>query len=279
MHPDLSFNPEPGAFALVIAYGWLYGHRWRKVRATEGARGAPGWRLACFIGGLLTLLLALVSPIDSLSQQLAAAHMVQHLLLADIAPILLILGLTRIILRPVTRRVQIIERAAGPFASPYFAVIAYVGAMWFWHIPALYDAAYFHPAIHVLEHTCFFAAGSLYWWHLLSPIRSRLRLKGIGPVLYMASTKIAVGFLGILLTFAPGLIYTAYKRGFDVWHLSAHNDQAVAGAVMALEQSIVMGIALVYLFYRAINESELESRRAERLERDAEELEDSIRLA
>ncbi len=265
MGADLSWSLDPAALAVVVGLGWIYTRRWRRVRAA-GSSDAP-WRLLfCTLCGLSLIVVALMSPVDALSQQLAVAHMVQHLLLADLAPILLILGLNKVLLRPVTRRVQAIERRAGPLGHPAFAVVAYVGLMWLWHTPVFYDAAYHHLAIHVFEHSCFFAAGSLYWWHLLSPIRGRLRLSGMGPVLYMGSTKILVGFLGILLTFAPGLIYDAYAHGFHVWGLSAHDDQAVAGAVMALEQSIVMGIALVYLFYRAINESEREAQRAERLE-------------
>ena len=65
--------------------------------------------------------------------------------------------------------------------------------MWLWHVPALYDAALEHPVVHTLEHLTFAAAGLLYWWHLLSPIRSRLRLGGMGPVAYMAVTKVLVG--------------------------------------------------------------------------------------
>ena len=119
---------------------------------------------------------ALISPVDRLGEQLATAHMVQHLLLADVVPILFTLALTKWILRPVTRHVHRIERAAGPFGHPAFGVVAYVGAMWLWHVPALYNAALEHGAIHVLEHLSFAAAGLLYWWHLLSPIRSRMRL-------------------------------------------------------------------------------------------------------
>ena len=129
--------------------------------------------------------------------------MVQHLLIADLAAILLTLGADQAHPAPATRRIHWLERKAGPFGHPAFGVIAYVGAMWLWHVPYMYDAALEHTGVHVLEHLTFAAAGLLYWWHLLSPIRSRLRLGGMGPVLYMASTKIAVGLLGILLAFAP----------------------------------------------------------------------------
>jgi putative membrane protein len=130
-------------------------------------------------------------------------------------------------------------------------------------VPALYDAALEHPAVHTLEHLSFAAAGLLYWWHLLSPIRSRMRLGGMGPVLYMASAKLLVGFLGVLLAFAPDLLYS-YDWSGTKWGLSPIDDQHVAGLVMALEQSIVMGVALAYLFVRMLSESEAEEQRAER---------------
>jgi cytochrome c oxidase assembly factor CtaG len=226
------------------------------------------WRLLAWLGGVALIFVAVVSPVDRLGEQLASAHMVQHLLLADLAPILLILGLTKMILRPVTRRVQIIERKAGPFGHPVFGVVAYVGAMWLWHVPPLYDAALEHASVHVLEHLTFAAAGTLYWWHLLSPIRSRLRLGGLGPVAYMVSTKILVGFLGVALAFNPDQLY-AYGPGGERWGMSPLDDQHVAGLIMGLEQSIIMGIALAYLFARMLTESEREAQRAERLE-DAE---------
>jgi len=248
----------------LAGYAVAYGLRWRRSRAEGGARAAGWGRAALWGAGLAALALALVSPLDRLGEQLATAHMVQHLLLADLVPICFTLALTKWILRPATRRIHRIERAAGPFGHPAFGVVAYVGVMWLWHVPALYDAALEHPAVHVLEHLSFAAAGLLYWWHLLSPIRSRLRLGGLGPILYMASTKVLVGFLGVLLAFAPDLLYTTYEASGERWGLSPLTDQQVAGLVMALEQSIVMGIALAYLFFRMLSESEAEDQRSER---------------
>ena len=151
-------------------------------------------------------------------------------------------------------------------AHPVFAVVLYVGVIWAWHVPAAYDAALRHGAVHLLEHTTFVVAGTLYWWHLLSPIRARMRLAGMGPVVYMASTKVLVGALGMGLAFAPSALYAYYTHRPRVWGLSAISDQSLAGILMALEQSIVMGIALVVLFVNALAESEREQQRRERYE-------------
>ena len=265
---DASWTFAPIVLVALVAYVWVYVWRWRISRAQGGARAAPVSRLVLWCGGVFSLFLALISPIDRLGDQLASVHMVQHLLIADLAPICFTLGLTKWILRPVTRRIHRLERAAGPFGHPAFGVVAYVFAMWLWHIPAMYDAALNHSTIHVLEHLTFAAAGLLYWWHLLSPIRSRLRLGGLGPVLYMASTKILVGFLGILLAFSPDVLYHFYEVGSNStrWGLSPLDDQRVAGLIMALEQSIVMGITLAYLFFRMLQEADEANLREEREE-------------
>ncbi len=264
MDPRLTWSFDPSVLIGVFALGVVYVWGWRRARRA-GEPHPPGvGRLALYCSGLAAILLALVSPVDVLGEQLMVAHMVQHILLLDIAPILMILGLTKGILRPVTRRVHLIERRAGFFAHPAFAVVAYAGFMWLWHIPHMYDLALRYPNIHIVEHLCFSAAGTLYWWHLLSPIRSRWRLGGLGPVVYMVVTKLIVGLLGVMLAFAPDAIYPYYVHQHRVWGLSAHDDQALAGVLMALEQSVVMGVALVYLFVRMLGETERDAQRDER---------------
>jgi cytochrome c oxidase assembly factor CtaG len=157
-----------------------------------------------------------------------------------------------------------IEKAAGFLAHPAFAVVFYAGAMWVWHIPPLYDAALENSGLHVFEHLVMSAAGGLYWWHVLSPIRPRIPLKGLTGAAYMLSTKVVLGILGVVLTFAPESFYAFYEDQPRYWGLTAQEDQAIAGAIMALEQGIVMGIALAYLFVKLLSESEKEEERAER---------------
>jgi putative membrane protein len=268
MAPRIIWTLEPGVLIGVALFGGVYLRRWLTVRRVSDHPGkdAPVWRLCCFAGSLAVVLLALVSPVDSLADDLFFMHMVQHMLLLDLVPILAILGLTKVILRPVTRTVSDMERQAGPLAHPAFALMLYVTVIWAWHIPAAYDLALRHPLVHVLEHMSFVVAGSLYWWHLLSPIRARMRLGGMGLVVYMATTKLFVGVLGMGLAFAPVALYSYYVHHARVWGIPAQEDQALAGIIMAVEQSIVMGVALAILFVRMLTESEREQQRKERYE-------------
>ena len=273
---DSAWTVDPGPIVLIAAATVIYGVRFRQARAAAGAHAnhqavlyarrheAPRWRAICFAAAVLAAATALISPVDRLGEQVLTMHMVQHLLLLDVAPILGILGLTRGILRPATRRVMALERAAGPLAHPVFAALLYIATMAVWHIPALYDAALEHAAVHVLEHGSFALAGALYWWHLLSPIPSRHRLTGMGPVIYMVGTKIGVGLLGIVITFAPDALYAFYENRGDVWGMTPATDQQVAGALMAVEQSLVMGAALAWLFIRMLSESQRTDERGER---------------
>ncbi|HEU4701373.1 MAG TPA: cytochrome c oxidase assembly protein [Conexibacter sp.] len=267
MSPDASWTFDPGVVIALALYVGVYVWRWRRARTPQEPHPPSVGRLLVFLTGILVLVAALCSPIDRLGEQILAMHMVQHVLLLDVAPILLILGLTKVLLRPATRRIHRIEQRVGFLAAPLFAVVLYTAAMWVWHVPALYDAAAEHAGVHVLEHLSFTLAGFLYWWHLLSPVSTRLRREGTTPIVYMVSTKATVGFLGILLTFAPNAIFSYYESQPQFWGLDPDADQALAGVIMAIEQSIVMGIALVVLFTRMLAQSEREEQRKERYDR------------
>jgi putative membrane protein len=264
MSPDASWTFDPGVVVALALYTGVYVARWRRARTPSEPHPPSVGRLLVFLTGILVLVAALCSPIDRLGEQLLVMHMVQHVLLLDVAPILLILGLTKVLLRPATRRIHRVEQRVGWLAAPLFAVILYSAAMWVWHVPVLYDAAARHTGVHVLEHLSFTLAGFLYWWHLISPVATRLRREGTTPIVYMLSTKVTVGFLGIALTFAPTALFSYYTSQPHWWGLTPESDQMLAGAVMALEQAIVMGIALVVLFTRLLAQSEREEQRLER---------------
>jgi cytochrome c oxidase assembly factor CtaG len=204
--------------------------------------------------------LALGPPLDRLAEESATMHMVQHVILLDFVPILLFAGLTKALLRPVTRRIHGVEDRLGVLAMPVFAVVLYCGLMFAWHVPGLYDSALRNSFVHTIEHISLMSAGLLYWWHLMGPVRQRLRFGGMGPVLYMASTKAVVAMLGIVLIFSPRSLY-AYRGSF--LGMDPLTDQHVAGLVMATEQTVVMGIAFAVLFLKMLADSERRQLRAE----------------
>jgi cytochrome c oxidase assembly factor CtaG len=265
--PAYSWSLEPSVVIVTLILCVLYGLAWRRARRS-GSAHAPGLgRLSLFALSMILVILALLSPIDSLGDDdLLVMHMVQHMILLDLVPITLILSTNKVLLRPVTRRIQVIEKNAGFFATPVFAVMAYVGGVYGWHIPGAYDLALRHTWIHALEHLTFSAVGTLYWWHVLSPIRARRRLTGLGPLAYMVTTKLFIGALGIALAFLPRVIYGFYAHKPAYWGLTPLEDQSMAGLVMALEQSLVMGVAFVYLIYKFFDEAAAEQRRRERYE-------------
>lgn len=260
MAPPFQWSFEPsvviGVAVLSVAYGWL----WRRARQ-PGTPHPPGYgRLALFVASMLCVGLALISPVDSMSDHVMFMHMVQHVLLLDVIPVLMILSLSKTLMRPVTRRIVTLEQRTGFLSTPTFAVFAYIVAVCGWHVPAMYDLATAHSGVHALEHICFSVAGMLFWWHLLSPIRGRKRMTGMEVAYYVGFAKIFIGALGILLTFETRCIYPWYLHQPHYWGVAPRVDQNMAGAIMALEQSIVMGIALAYALLKAFVDSDRQAR-------------------
>jgi putative membrane protein len=269
-HPQIEWLSDPAVLAPLALLAGIYIWRFAQARREAGGRGAGAPQAAAFAGALVALLAALVSPIDGLGEDyLFSAHMVQHVLLGDIAPLLLLLALSRVIMRPATRRLARIERALGPFASPVTGIVIWLALMYLWHIPAIYDAALEHPLVHLLEHVSFFAAGVALWWPLIQPVPMRRRLTGLQPLGYIGAAKAGLAALGLYLAWSSTVLYPYYEQTPRIWGLSPIEDQNVGGVIMMAEQSLTLVLVMVALFVRMLVQSEEEQRRRERLE-DAE---------
>jgi cytochrome c oxidase assembly factor CtaG len=171
-----------------------------------------------------------------------------------------------VILRPVTRRLMRVERALGPLASPPVAILVWLGTMYLWHVPALYDAATENAPLHALEHLSFFAAGIALWWPLVQPVPMRRALTGLQPLGYIAAAKGGLAALGLLLAWSSTAYYPWYEDAPRIWGLSAVEDQNVAGVIMMVEQSLTLVLVMVWVFVRILTRSEQEELRRERLD-------------
>jgi putative membrane protein len=266
-HPQLHWFSDPAVLAPLALLAGIYVWRFREARREAGGRGAGLVQAAAFAGAMIALLIALVSPLDGLGEDyLFSAHMLQHVLLGDIAPLLLLLALSRVIMRPATRRLTGVEQALGPLANPVTGLVLWLVLMYLWHVPALYDAAAEQAPLHVLEHACFFAAGIALWWPLIQPVPMRRRLTGMQPLAYIAAAKGGLAALGLYLAWASTALYPYYETTPRIWGLSPVEDQNVGGVIMMVEQSMTLVLVLVVLFVRMLSQSEEEERRRERLE-------------
>jgi cytochrome c oxidase assembly factor CtaG len=271
-HPQITWHlTAPVLLPIALLIG-IYVLRFRESRREGGARAAPWWRAVAFAASVIVLFIAVASPVDTLGENyLFSAHMVQHILLGDLAPLLLLVSLSRVMMRPLTRRLNRLERALGRLANPVTFIFAWLVLVSVWHIPALYDAALQHPFVHGLEHATFFTAGTLVWWPLIQPVPMRYRLQGLGAFGYTFGAKVALGVLGLYLTWSKSVAFDYYEHVPRIWGLSALQDQNVGGALMMVEQAIVLVIVESILFVQMLNASEEQELRRERLE-DAAEL-------
>jgi cytochrome c oxidase assembly factor CtaG len=228
---------------MLIAAG-LYAKR----SATLAAKGraVPLWRQLCFGSGLLLIVVALVSPISDAAEELVIAHMVEHLLIGDIATLLLVLGLTGPLLQPILA-IPVFDRLRV-LANPLIAFPLWAINFYLWHVPALYDAAYAGAPLHALEHTCFVFFGCLMWMPIFGPLPTPRWFTAGWKVVYVVGVRFAGAVLGNVLMWSGSVLYGIYAPGEREWHISALTDQSIAGGIMMIEGTF-LGLGLLAWFF------------------------------
>jgi cytochrome c oxidase assembly factor CtaG len=256
--PNTSWTFDPLQIVPTLLAAAFYTRRVLSLR--DRGTPVPGWRIALFAIGILTLLVASVSPVHALGERMFSFHMLQHVLIGDLAPLALLGGLTGPILRPALRWLYPLRFLANPFvALPIWAVNLYV-----WHLPFLYDAALRSDAVHALEHFCFFTGGLIMWLPVVETLPAP-EWFGTGAKLgYIAVVRIVETILGNVFFWSGTVFYTVYAHQNRLWGISALEDQGLAGGVMMIEGSIVTLVALAWLFLRLASEGELRQQLLER---------------
>jgi cytochrome c oxidase assembly factor CtaG len=248
------FTLDPLQVAPIAIVAVLY---WRRAR-TLARRGAPvaTWRQASFATGLVLLLVALVSPVDSLGEEdFFFMHMLQHVLLGDLAPLAMVAGLTGPMLRPVLA-IPVFDKLRI-LGHPFLALPLWAVNLYFWHLPFMYQAALHHDAVHALEHFGFFTFGALMWAPVVEVLPAP-EWFGTGAKLgYIAGVRMIETVLGNVFIWSNSVFYPWYRHAHPIWGISAVRDQNLAGVVMMAEGSLVTLAAICWLFLRMAAEGEL----------------------
>ncbi|HUN78360.1 MAG TPA: cytochrome c oxidase assembly protein [Solirubrobacteraceae bacterium] len=265
-----SFNPIV-IVALALAAG-IYLRAYRRAAARSSAIGAGHW--VPYMAGLFAIAVALCSPLDPIGDEyLLSAHMAQHILLSDVAPALLVLGLRRPLLPLGLPREALLRIAPGGsrsgrllarLTSPWVALPLWALATWVWAIPSVFDYAAQHQLVHDFEHATLFYTGLALWWLIVDPLpRARMRPNGQRLAL-LGFSRIASAGVCLPLTWLAKTEYPLYAGAPRAFGLSGIADQHLAGAGMCFVEFLVFGIAFAAVFASILGRSESGDAVAER---------------
>jgi putative membrane protein len=229
------------AVVVLLAYAIPYGARARTL-ARRG-RAVASWRLWCFGAGLLVLALATSAPVDSLASSRLAAHMAEHLLIADVAALLLVLGLTGPLLAPLLRVGAVDRLRVLSHPLPAFAIWAL--NLWLWHLAPAYEGALRHDLLHAVQHACFLLAGMNLWIPLFGPFPKPEWFGVPAQLVYVVAVRLTGAVLANVFVWSGTVFYGWYG---DL------GDQSAAGAAMMVEESITTVLLFGWLFMKWMRE-------------------------
>jgi cytochrome c oxidase assembly factor CtaG len=247
-----AFQFAPLQLAPAFAFGLMYFVRARRLAAL--GRPVPTWRRTCFYSGLALITITLVSPLAAVSGELFWAHMAEHLLLADLGALLLVLGLTGQLLAPLLR-----TPALGwlrHLAHPVPAYGLWATDLFFWHLVGPHEAAVNHDVIHALQHMAFVGFGINMWMALLGPLPKPAWFGNFAKLLYIVAVRLTSTVLANVFVWSNDAFFGVYADGERAHGITPHTDQVVAGSIMMVEGSILTICLFGWLFLRSAREGE-----------------------
>jgi putative membrane protein len=230
----------------LIAVGAAYARR-SSTLAREG-RGVPLWRQVSFGAGLVLLVVADMPPLATIADELVVAHMAQHLLVSDLAALLVALGLTGPLLQPFLAQRGL--RWLRVFGNPLVALPAWALNLYLWHLSVLYEGVVESAPLHLLQHAAFFGFGLAMWFPLFGPLPKPAWFGNAAMAIYVVVVRLAGAVLANILAWSGSVLYPGYAPGAAEHGLSPLSDQGAAGMVMMVESGLVTFGVLAWIFFR-----------------------------
>lgn len=253
-----SWSLDPFILVYLCLVVVVYSRGWRLLSRQLPNR-FPRWRLLCFITGVVTVYIAVASPLDAFAGFLLQVHMVQHLMLTVVAPPLILLGSPWLpVLRGLPKTwvrdgiAPLINGRFGRtliriFGNPVLAWALFVGSTLVWHIPGLYDRALRYESWHAAEHFCFFVTGLLFWWHIVLPWPARQSWSRWLIIPYILSADLLNTVLASFLSFYDQPLYPVYETMPRLWGINVMDDQIAAGVIMWVPGSIAFLVPAFFI--------------------------------
>lgn len=262
----------PISLGPLLLLGLAAGSYIRAVRVLDarGYRVPNGQRLA-FGAGLVSWALALAAPTGRLSDDLFTAHMVEHLLLAEIGAPLILVGIRSPVLVFLLPRPTLVALARRHrlrsvlryLRQPHIALIVYAIVLYGWHVRFAFEGALRNEVLHGLQHQSFIAISLLVWWPALDPKRRRTPGE-LWKMLHIFAARMVSMFLGIAFVAMSSAAYVGYygQRARE-YGMSAIEDQRLGAGIMMLLDTVIIMFAVIFFFWRSASDWDRTQRSAD----------------
>jgi cytochrome c oxidase assembly factor CtaG len=233
-------------FAVPLALALAYEKRAGRL-AGEG-RPVGRWRQICFGAGMVVIAASLIGPVDDEADKLLWVHMIQHLLLADVASLLIVLGFTGPLLQPLLS-----FRAGRPLrvlTHPVVAISLFTFNLYLWHVPFMYQAVLTDTSLHVLEHLLFLSTGILLWMPLFGPLPKPQWFGKGAHVIYTVGIWLPGMVLANIFMWSDAVFYPDYTKTAEAAGITAIADQSTAGSILMGECTLMALAIFAWVFLR-----------------------------
>jgi putative membrane protein len=259
-----SWNLDPAVLVTGIALLAGYYLATRRLGPRYSSEPVPHRRVIYFVTGVVSLVLTLCTPLDTLGRYyLLSAHTLQLLILTTVTAPLLLLGLPEWLVT-LLLPFQLVRDATRGLMFPIVAAVLFNGIIILWHYGPLYELANQNSAIHNLQMLCFLIAGILTWWPLLTPMDRHTRMSTPFQMLYLALESLPLDIFGVIMIFAGSVFYTSYTLVPRIFGLSPLVDQQIAGGLLAVPGNLLDIVLFSIVFFSWLEHQEREQRARER---------------
>jgi putative membrane protein len=214
----------------------------------EERRPVPVWRQLCFGLGVVVVGASVAGPIDDQADKLLWVHMIQHLMLADVASLLIVLGFTGPLLQPLLS-----FRAGRPLrvlTHPVVAISAFTLNLYIWHIPFLYQAVLTDTPLHVFEHLLFLSTGIMLWMPLFGPLPKPAWFGKGAHVIYTVGIWAPSMIMANVFMWSDVIFYPDYTKTAEAVGITAIADQSTSGAILMAECTFLALGVFAWVFLR-----------------------------
>lgn len=248
---DWSWQPYPGVWAFVLLLALGYAALLRRLRRNAADRSQVGLsRIMSYAAGAVCLWVALDWPLGALGAgYLASAHMLQFLLIALVAPPLLLFGIPAEAYSRLAHRARLLK-VLRVLTHPLIALAFFNVVLLSTHWPSVVDTLMAtQPGSFVLD-MAWLASGMVLWWPLVAPVPERPGFGHMYRVGYLILATILNTPAFALLTFSELPLYSTYELAPPIAGIPTRVDQQLAGLLMKIGGAGIFWTAITILFVR-----------------------------